>query len=156
MRSQAKRWGALGQRSAAQSFQQREVSAATPPCDSTVSSLYSRPPMPALSGPLNHSTIYETAGRAALRPRLLCRSPRQDPPIHQHAAQWGTLPPLPRALQVTHEEEEIGEEDVARVPPPGGTGSQPGQLLAWALVTPLHRPVCPTSQGAEPLPGGRT
>ena len=96
MWSQAKRWGALGWRSAAQSFQQREVSAATPSCDSTVFSLYSRPPVPALSGPLNHSTVYETGGRAALQLLLLCRSRGRDPPIHQDEAHWGPLPPLPR------------------------------------------------------------
>lgn len=37
-----------------------------------------------------------------------------------------------------------------------GQEASPGSFLPWALVTSLHRPVCPSSQGAESLPGGRT
>lgn len=103
-------------------------------------------PAPAPSQSLLTSTIQEGRGRAS----------------------WGRLPSWrtcwptsgrflpgpnatsPPALQVTHEE----EEDTPRVPTPAWTGSQPGRFCS--LVTSLHRPVCPTSQEPESLPGRRT
>lgn len=64
--------------------------------------------------------------------------------------QPGPLPPLPKSRQVSHEK----GEDVPRAPPPGWRGASLGGLVPWALVTSLHRPVCPTSQEPEsPLAG---
>lgn len=37
-----------------------------------------------------------------------------------------------------------------------GQGASLGGLVPWALVMSPHRPVCPTSQEPESLPGRRT
>lgn len=96
------------------------------PAHSTVFSLHSRPQSLLGLGP---SIIwpYETGwGRGGPEPQA---GSSHTPGRGSVGVGTATSPPPPLGSQVTHEEEVV-QEDVARVPPPGWTGSQPrGRFL---------------------------